>query len=307
MKSTVRLLHSSILVFSLLAACAPEPAEPETFRMEPETAIDMAGTIVDVATDRRGWIFAADSASKSVRLFAPDGRQIREFGDFADISALTVDSRSRVVVADAGKGAIVLLRPWGQEIRAIPSPLGTTRIHHITELPDGRYLLAANHEGHRLHIVNRDLTAVTDRLMPADPLPADPGRASMLDDGRIAYVAADFDGIIPLLSRFPEGWIATDTLRVPEAGASRLKGLVKRGDGTLLLAREDGILRIDAITADASQARTLAADTTRWGRPGALRLHDALGDSLLYWTDHREGAMIRVLRTAGRTRTGTGF
>lgn len=275
--------------------------------METETTIDMPGSVVDVAADRRGWIFAADAASKSVRLFAPDGRQVREFGDFKDITAITVDSRNRVVVADAGKGAIVLLHPWGQEIRATASPLGTTRIRQIEELPDGRYLVAANFDGYRIQLLSRDFTEILDRLVPSEPLSDDPGRAIMLDDGRIAYFGAEFGGPIPLHLRFPEGWIATDTLRVPVAGPSRLNGLVKRSDGTLLLAREDGILRIDAITADATQARTLAADTTRWGRPGALRLHDASGDSLLYWSDHREGAMIRVVRTAGRTRTGTGF
>lgn len=266
--------------------------------MEPETAIGLPGAVTDAAADRRGWIFAADAASKSVRLFAPDGRQVREFGDFGDISALTVDSRSRVVVADAGKGVIVLLRPWGQEIRAIPSPLGAARIHQITELPDGRYLLAAIHEGHLLHIVNRDLTAVTDRLVPTENPSADPGCALMLDDGRIAHVSAAYDGTIPLYSRHPEGWIPTDSLRTSVPAGTRLNGFVKRSDGSLLILHHAGALRAHDISADATVVRSLLADTLLWADPQGLRLFDVSGDSLLYLGDQRDAPMIRVVRTS---------
>ncbi len=87
----------------------------------------------NVAVDRRGTIYVADTLNYRVQVLAPDGKFVRAFGaqgdrpgEFIRPKGIAVDSAGHVYVADAEFNNFQILTPEGQPLLAVGS-LGTDR------------------------------------------------------------------------------------------------------------------------------------------------------------------------------------
>ncbi|MDR3701530.1 MAG: 6-bladed beta-propeller [Candidatus Sulfopaludibacter sp.] len=85
----------------------------------------------NVAVDRRGTLYVADTLNYRVQVLAPDGKFIRAFGaqgdrpgEFIRPKGIAVDSEGHVYVADAEFNNFQILTPEGQPLLAVGS-LGT--------------------------------------------------------------------------------------------------------------------------------------------------------------------------------------
>jgi hypothetical protein len=113
-------------------AGAADGAEWETF-----------GNIFSAAFDSRGNLYVLDTGSQRVIVFDTAGRHVRSFGrhgggpgELQAPIAIAVDRDGNVVINDAGRSALQVLKPTGEYLRSVPLD-GMTASGRMSANPQG--------------------------------------------------------------------------------------------------------------------------------------------------------------------------
>lgn len=134
---------------------------------------------VDVTFDDAGQLYVLDAGLDQVRVFAPDGRALRSFGDWGFFPGLLAEPTGidhhdgRLFVADGENHRVQvfdlqgeLLNKWG--LHAIRPREGAGKLHYPTHLavaPDGSFLAVAETMDDRVQVFNRSFERDPDEAL----------------------------------------------------------------------------------------------------------------------------------------------
>ena len=170
-----------------------------------------------IDTDSLGNIFVADGQSNQIRMYGPDGRFVRHFGEsgeapgeFVDVSAMTVTRDGRLVVLDRRTDRATVFSTDGDLLETYALDLAAG-IWNVVELTSGD--LAVNYHSYRdaesnggiggnlLHVMTADFSKETQSMLSRNDLYRDYGGVPYVTHswyrmGDYSHYADDKDNLI---------------------------------------------------------------------------------------------------------------
>lgn len=239
MKSIIKIFPITALL--LISACATEGdssvreseliLEDVIKSGDEESENPPLSFISRMAADSENNIYVYDDRAKRFHRYDPEGNRRESFGssgsgpgEIGRITAVYIDSRDRLIAADMEHSRLSVFDRSGRPLDSKPSP-GMRSIHSIREMPDGRYVLTGYGEGNLVHIMDPELRNAEARLVTVDDFAEydsqmelqwfqnQPGHAEALSDDLIAFVPANYQGVVYLYSRSAAGrWELSGTM-----------------------------------------------------------------------------------------------
>lgn len=354
-----RRLLAACLIMCLGSACGSTdesgPAEAESLTLEETLVIGsddpeapdahLFSIVSTAAVTPDGRMLVVDGRSEEIRLFSPDGTFIRRIGErgagpgeIQRVGAMAVDGQNRLLVADPRQGRITAFSLEGEMLQTYPFP-EVPRVTSLHPMPDGRVLVSGYTEAGMVHMTDTSFASVDTSLIAPDEIKMTDhdmervvtqwlaGNAAVLDDGRVAYAPALFDGRVFVLDETEGRWRVSDTwtrpvgvdepatitardqaervdlpIRIQGRGnfAAQLRslsiGLFPRAGGALLVsmeeAREGHHVMMTQFGADGAVSGEAAVDTVQGIAMDAL----AFDGASLYLSDRTEVPVLRRMR-----------
>lgn len=172
--------------------------------------------VADVAVNSEGHIFIFTGQDSKFHIYDQDGKWIKSFGssgagpgEFEQVSTIYIDSRDRLVVADRENGRISILDNQGTLVTTSSSG-GINTIQSIREMPDGRFITTGQRNESLIHIFDSEFSSIqssfstveefmnTERESEKQWIMRQAGQAHPWSEGRIAFVPANYQGVIYL-------------------------------------------------------------------------------------------------------------
>jgi hypothetical protein len=189
--------------------------------------------VAAATVDRSGTIYAVDARNGGVRVYNEDGTFQRTIGErgrgpgaFRGVSAMHVDRKGRLLVADPSQSRITAFSRTGEVLDTYSLP-GVRRVTDLVPLSDGRYALVGAGKGHLLHVVDSTFSTAQARLVPRESVQATDhklgrvitpyfaGSVTVLDDGRLVFAPGFYRGTLRVFTETDTTWTQTTTLTGP--------------------------------------------------------------------------------------------
>ena len=172
--------------------------------------------VADVAVNSEGHIFISTGQDSKFHIYEQDGEWLQSFGqsgagpgEFGQISAIYIDSRNRLIVADRGNGRISIFDSQGSLI-ATSSSAGINTIRSIREMPDGRFIVTGQKDDYLVHIFDSEFDSIQssfttigefaniERESERQWIKGQAGQVHPWGDRQIAFVPANYQGRVYL-------------------------------------------------------------------------------------------------------------
>jgi len=172
--------------------------------------------VADVAVNSEGHIFIFTGQDSKFHIYEQGGEWLQSFGqsgagpgEFGQISAISIDSRNRLIVADRGNGRISIFDSQGSLI-ATSSSAGINTIRSIREMPDGRFIVTGQKDDYLVHIFDSEFDSIQssfttirefaniERESERQWIKGQAGQVHLWGDGQIAFVPANYQGRVYL-------------------------------------------------------------------------------------------------------------
>ncbi len=172
--------------------------------------------VADAAVNSEGHIFISTGQDSKFHIYEQDGEWLQSFGqsgagpgEFRQISAIYIDNRNRLIVADRGNGRISIFDSQGSLI-ATSSSAGINTIRSIREMPDGRFIVTGQKDDYLVHIFDSEFDSIQssfttigefaniERESERQWIKGQAGQAHPWRDGQIVFVPANYQGRVYL-------------------------------------------------------------------------------------------------------------
>jgi|GEM_PF-1514245 len=241
--TVLRVSPALVLLLLITVQCTQESNVPAELAIQYEETLTLGSdseeapnheifrSVTHIETDERGWMYIVNSGESAIRVYDHNGDYQHSFGsqgsgpgEFQAISALYIDSANRLLIVDSNQARVTAYSLDGEFLSSWELP-SITRVHHIAELDNGRFVLLGQYNDRLVHITDSEFSAIevsfvqveemmtTNERLERVLLQFFPGTISILPNQSIVYVPALYKGELFVYSTEEQGgWSLTEII-----------------------------------------------------------------------------------------------